>query len=521
MPHLLFLTGMLLMAASIPLSEFGMSLSQFIMAGAWLLDRNYKIKLHHFFTNRAALLWCGLYGLHLLGSLWSSDMEYLLKDLRIKLPVLLLPFLFASFPEMIRKHHLIVFKTFVLATAVSTFISTGIWLEIFPYKNHITDIRQISIFISHIRLSLCVVFSFFLLLRFVSMHFHRKEYLLLAAEALLALWFVVFLFLLESLTGLFILFFCLILILFFVLLRKRLYTAALLSLVFITLSSVAGVRYLLISLKKSHVAFDISSINKDEKTKSGNPYYHCFECDETENGNPVYIYINEAELEQTWNERSKIRFNDFDRKGNQLKYTLIRYLSSKGLRKDKEGVLALNQQDIQAIENGVANVSYNKTGSLWIRIRKTIDELKLYQSGKNPSGSSLIQRLEFWKAGFSIFKDHLIFGTGTGDVQKAFHEKYIELNSPLDEKWRLRAHNQYLTFALTFGITGLIYFLITLFYPVLKFKSGDAAFLIFMAIAALSFVNEDTLETQAGVTFIMFFMSLFIAVKADFRPSQP
>jgi hypothetical protein len=284
---------------------------------------------------------------------------------------------------------------------------------------------------------------------------------------------------------------------------------------------VAGIRYLLISLKKSHVAFDISSINKDEKTKSGNPYYHCFECDETENGNPVYIYINEAELEQTWNERSKIRFNDFDRKGNQLKYTLIRYLSSKGLRKDKEGVLALNQQDIQAIENGVANVSYNKTGSLWIRIRKTIDELKLYQSGKNPSGSSLIQRLEFWKAGFSIFKDHLIFGTGTGDVQKAFHEKYIELNSPLDEKWRLRAHNQYLTFALTFGITGLIYFLITLFYPVLKFKSGDAAFLIFMAIAALSFVNEDTLETQAGVTFIMFFMSLFIAVKADFRPSQP
>ncbi len=518
MPRNLFLLGMLLMAASIPLSVFGMSLAQFIMAGAWLIDRDYKTKLQLFYRNKAALLWCGLYGLHLLGSLWSSDMVYLANDLRIKLPMLLLPFLLSSFPGLIRKHHLLIFKVFVLATAVSSLISAGVWLEMIPYKKEITDIRQISIFISHIRLSLCVVFSFFLLLWFIRGHYQKKNFVFLIADSLLALWFTVFLFILESLTGFVILSACLILVLAIQTFSYGYFKIGTIGLAVVLLFIAFAGFFLVETYKKLYPAFNYSTISIKEKTKSGNEYHHCFDCHEMENSTPVYIYICEPELRESWNIRSTFYYDSLDRQGHELKYTLIRYLASKGLRKDAEGVKALSEEDVTAIENGIANVNYNRLGNLMIRIHKTLAEIKLYQAGKNPSGSSFVQRLEFWRAGWSIFKDHWLIGTGTGDVKKAFHEKYIELNSQLDERWRLRAHNQYLTFALTFGIIGFLYFLFTLFYPVFTFKNRPVIFLVFLTISAFSFINEDTLETQAGVTFVMFFMSLFLSLKADFHP---
>ena len=40
-------------------------------------------------------------------------------------------------------------------------------------------------------------------------------------------------------------------------------------------------------------------------------------------------------------------------------------------------------------------------------------------------------------------------------------------------------------------------------------------FRLFMFIAMLSFFTEDTLETQAGVTFVAFFMSLFLVGAKD------
>lgn len=518
MPRLMFLTGMLLMAASIPLSVFGMSLAQFIMIGAWLLERNYKTRFRLFYSNKGALLWCGFYGLHLLGSLWSSDTAYLVNDLRIKLPLLLLPFLMSSYPELIRQHYRLLFKVFVIATAISTLISTGVWLEIIPHENDITDIRQISVFISHIRLSLCVVFSFFLLLWFTKRHYQKKNFLFLTADSLLTIWFIVFIFILESLTGIIILITCLFLVLIIFTFRDGYFRTGIAGLILLFFMVVLSIVYLNRLYHQTFTPFDYSVINKEEKTTLGNDYQHCFGCHEMENSTPVYIFLCEPELRDEWNKLSKLPYDSLDKKGHDLKFTLIRYLASKGLRKDALGVHALSLDDIRAIENGIANFKYTQTGSFKMRIHKTMAEWKLYRKGGNLSGSTLVQRFEYWYAGYFIFKDHWIIGTGTGDVKKAFYEKYIELNSSLDEKWRLRAHNQYLTFALTFGIFGFLYFLLTFFYPVYTFQKRPAIFLIFITISALSFLNEDTLETQAGVTFAMFFMSLFLSVKADFHP---
>jgi hypothetical protein len=88
------------------------------------------------------------------------------------------------------------------------------------------------------------------------------------------------------------------------------------------------------------------------------------------------------------------------------------------------------------------------------------------------------------------------------------------MNSPLTAEWRLRSHNQFLAIGTAFGIIGLIWFLIALFYPLfLKEYRIDYFYFLFIVIAVLSMLTEDTLESQAGVTFFAFFNSLFLFQK--------
>ena len=120
-------------------------------------------------------------------------------------------------------------------------------------------------------------------------------------------------------------------------------------------------------------------------------------------------------------------------------------------------------------------------------------------------------RLEFLKASKAVLKENWLFGVGTGDVNDVTLKKYEEIKTPLEKKYRLRAHNQYLTFAISFGVFGMSWFLFSMFYP-LRFMKNEyySLFVLFLITASFSMLNEDTLETQAGVTFFAFFNSFFL-----------
>jgi len=520
MSSLIFFIGMLLMAASIPLSVFGMSVSQFILIGGWLLEGAYKQRINQFVQNKPAVLWCGLYLIHLIAALWSSDTDYLLKDLRIKLPLLFLPFLLTSFPGISKKQIIVVLKVFIASVAISTLISTGVWLDLLPHQNQITDIREISVFISHIRLSLCIVFSLFLLIWFAIIDFKNGKRVSTAIKLLLATWFIIFLFIMESMTGVIVLLISGFILAIRLILKRKTKTAGFSILVILIILVTSTGVYIKKLSNELYRPFDYSAINPDEKTSLGNTYYHCFDCKAQENGTPVYIYISEAELDSAWNSRSKISYYSRDSEGNEIKYTLLRYLASKGLKKDAEAVASLSNKEIHSIENGLANWKYKNIGNLNVRLQKTIMEYFLYRQGGNPTGSSLLQRLEYWKTGLHIFKDHLFFGVGTGDVKITFDKYYDQMNSPLSLRWRLRAHNQYLTFGIAFGIFGLIYFFWILIYPFFTKLGSFLPFVAFWSIFTLSMLTEDTLETQAGVSFSVYFMSLFFMYLYHHSPNR-
>jgi O-antigen ligase len=511
--RLIYFYGIIFLAVSLPLSIYTTSMAEIILLVNWLIEGKFSRKLKILKERKSILLITGLYLLHLVGIIYSdlSNLDYTLNDLKTKLPILILPVIIGTSEAFKWKELRTILLFFCVATLFSTLISFGIFLGIIEYEYY--DFREISIFISHIRLALMVNLSIFILIYYIFHSDKEKRFgRWRAVSALMViLWLIFFLVLLKSLTGLVILG-ILVLVLAWIyssnigdvaprfIIRSVILVVPLIVASFIT-RSIGG----------DYNREDVTFSELEKYTEQGNRYRHDTLRRATENGNYVWLYISEKEMKEAWNEVSEYKYGGLDRKGQEIKYTLIRYLTSMGLRKDAQGVRQLSKEDIEAIENGMANHIFKQKYSLYPRVYEVIWEIDGYLRGGDPSGHSIAQRIAYLNAAKSIFFSHPWIGVGTGDVQSSFDKFYIKNESKLDKNYRRRAHNQYVTFLITFGIAGFTLAMIFLFLPVfMERRWKDYLFIVFFFIAFLSMLNEDTMETQTGVSFIMFFYSLFL-----------
>ena len=74
---------------------------------------------------------------------------------------------------------------------------------------------------------------------------------------------------------------------------------------------------------------------------------------------------------------------------------------------------------------------------------------------KNVQGHSVTQRFEFWRTATQIFSESPIIGAGAGDVLSKYDETYEKQNTRLAKRYRLKAHNQYLSILVAVGLIGL------------------------------------------------------------------
>jgi O-antigen ligase len=133
-----------------------------------------------------------------------------------------------------------------------------------------------------------------------------------------------------------------------------------------------------------------------------------------------------------------------------------------------------------------------------------------------------MMRLEFWKAAIGIIKAHPLTGVGTGDMPQAYQQEYKKMNTKLDEKYRVRAHNQFLAIAVALGIPAALYFFFALLFPgISTVRIKDIFYLAFILIAIISMLAEDTLETQAGATFFAFFNAMLLFGRQSHRTTTP
>ena len=129
----MYYVSLALLVASLPLSKFTMSIFQFTTLIFWFwhgvditflqkypsrsllnparvlalvaetlvqISIAFAQKLTRFFRNKPALIITSLLLLHVLGLIYTTDFGYALKDLRIKLPILILPLFLATGPRL-------------------------------------------------------------------------------------------------------------------------------------------------------------------------------------------------------------------------------------------------------------------------------------------------------------------------------------------------------------------------------------------------------------------------------------
>jgi hypothetical protein len=531
-----YVLGIAILIGSLPHSKFMMSISQFLLAGAFILERLNTRKLKEFlkkpawhvalyslpfflylmsnsifsglkvfFKNKPALIFSSIFLFHLLGLIFTTDFDYALKDLRTKLPLFLLPLFISTSASFGRKHVYWLLLFFIASLFARTLINT--W---YLYNGQYVDIRDISRSVSHIIIALLVSFSIFTLGYLIR---KKREFpiLLKIIYAILIAWFIVYLIITQSATGLVIsgiTFFIFLVILLFSSKNKWLTTGVSLLIV----SCLAGTWLYLDSVISDYYRTPPLDLSKLEQyTTRGNKYIHNTKDLSTENGNYLWIYIQWDEMREAWKKRSNIPLDSLDRKNQKIVNTLVRFLTSKGLRKDADGINSLSQKEVSAIENGVSNVIFIREFSIRGRIYEFLWGYDEYMKTGNPTGSTIMQRLEFWKASVEIIKDNWLTGVGTGDMNEAFQQQYEKMHSKLSPGQRWRSHNQFLSIFAGFGVFGLIWFLFSILYPpVITGKFKDYFFLIFFIIAMLSMMPGDTIESQAGVTFFAFFYSFLL-----------
>ena len=507
----IYIFSLLLLAASLPISKYMMSLSQLIMLGNWIIEGGLKNKFICYWKNRPAFILGSLLLLHLIGLIYTSDFEYAFNDIKIKLPLLALPLIISTSQPVSKKIGNLILHVFIIATLLGTAVS-GLILAGFIHRE-ITDIRDISVFISHIRFGLFICIAIYVSTYFMYLSNNIFKKIMWLS---VIVWFIYFLVLMESMTGLFAFCITLLVLIIYMISKSKSRIIQLGGYLLFVLLLVSAFYYVKNIANENKLKENIDVSRLERYTKHGNQYEHDLERPQKENGYCVWIYYCMKELEESWNQRSKIKIDQKDLRGNDIRYTLIRFLTSKGQHKDADAVNSLSAGEIKAIERGVTNVNYQNISSFRGRIYETLWEINVYKTTGDPNGHSLTQRFEYWKAAIGIIRQNLLIGVGTGDIELELDAQYIKMNSPLLKEWRFHPHNQYLSIAVAFGLIGLIWFLIILFYPMMQLKmTFDFLYATFFIIALISFLNEDTLETQAGVTFYAFFNTFFLFIRND------
>lgn len=500
--HYIYVFSTVLTAISLSVSLFGLSLGLILLGSNWIVEGKLKEKFERIAKRKSTLLALSIYFIFLLGILWSENFSYAIHDLKIKSPLFGLPIIFATMAPMNWKEIRIVLIFFVLAVIANSFISFAIYLGI--SGQDITDTRDISIFISHIRFALMIDMAI-VILCYAAFTFNNKPWHMILILTGIT-WLVFFLFILNSYTGIIIIILVLplvILYLFYSIANRKLFrlAVALIGLTIIVLLSMGG-----IYLKRFNTQHIIPVKDLKTKTVNGNLYQHKTANKSFENGHQTWVNVCEKELCKEWNRVSSIPYHQKDKKSQPVRHTLIRYLTSKGLTKDSVGVHSLTERDIQLIENGEANYLFGKKWSVYAKIYPMLWQWKMYTSANITAGHSATMRIDYFKTGMHVLARFPLFGTGTGDVEDQFKLQYKIDDSKLNLYFQKRAHNQLLTTFITLGLIGGSWVFVALALILIRErKSIGFLFSIFVIIAFFSMLNEDTLETHTGVSFIAFF----------------
>lgn len=493
-----------LCAIFLPWSTAFLSMAQMLLVANWLTEgivrRTWKQRFRAAFTTGPVLVFLSFLGLHVVGLLWTSHsgLPWGMDLLRILLPVLVFAVVLGSTDRLTT----VELRRVLLLGAWSAVASTFVCLLL--HERSPDGYRELSRFISHIRLTLLLCFAVA-----VFLHYRARTWSMLARVAA-ALWCMYFINKLGSIQG-FIILGVLLVVVIWRALRAAPAPVRWSVRAVLVVMPIAAMVWAAREIDAHYVLPEASTAGYDAYSAGGEAYTFDATNPQMENGHHVWSFIAWEEMHRTWPRRSTLPLDGVDGRGGPLGGTLVRYLASKGVRKDSVSVMALTDDEVRSIESGVHNALTGQRSKLRERAEEVLYELGQYRAYGKANGHSVTMRLEFWKAGCAIAARHWWSGVGTGDTQTAFNAQYDAMDSSLSPEWRLRAHNEYLTLLISFGVFGLAWCLFTWWWP--AFKSGawrDPLFIAWAVIFGIGCLTDDTVETQAGATFFALYYVLLV-----------
>jgi hypothetical protein len=505
-----FFFSLLLFVILLPFSEASVSITSGLLLMQALLLKSWKHPSFSIIRLKSLLLISSIFLLYLLWTILTEDVRFALYEWRKVIFWIIIPPAFFLSPKLSGNRFILLLALFCLSVFAASLF--GVFRLILSDFFHITDFRKI-ILISHIRFSFqivlaIIVLSWFLLADIKIPAAGIRPVWILA----LLVWFMWFLLLLKSITGIaaftgILLVFILYLVLHIRKLKWR--VLFLIAFFLVLLTPLLYVGHVWYSFYHSET---LDQETVDKFTSSGNPYSFDFSSKERENGHWVRAYICEPEMRKEWNRVSSCPYDSLDKNGFPYSATLVRYLTSKGFRKDSAGVNQLSPKDIRAVENGLANhIFVDNSFSIYPRIYQTIWELDVYFRLGDPNFQSVSQRLEFVKASLILIREHPLTGIGTGNWKIKYAEAYRKMNSKLFPENQGPSHNQYLNYLVKFGIVGFLYIIFALLMPVFREKHHKNLFFwLFLLLIGIVNLGDANLETHMGLSFFTFFYCLFL-----------
>ena len=495
----------------LPLSEGLVSVVAGIMLLMALIEDSWQNKKKRLLLNRYLLFIPAIFMIYLISSALTYKNGEPFYDLRKTLFYLVIPLAFIFGKSFTKFQQRVLFFSFATAVIISTCVGIINWIS---HNDTVGfSVHNISL-VSHIRFSFQLIFIFWFLILFFQYNRNQFPSWQNILMITVAIYILSFLFFQQSLTGIIAFASSVIFYLGYQVFQIKSGKRYLL-LILLVVAIVSPVIYIASVIHKFY-SFEKVNENTIEKTTSrGNVYIHDFNNPMVENGNYVYLYLCPKEMREEWNKLSDIKYDSITVTGYPVSASLIRYLTSKGLRKDADGVHSLTENDRKNIEKGMSNVIFTKKKySLYPRIYQTIWEYYVYSVTGNPNNQSFSQRIEFAKAAIYIIKNNFWFGVGTGHWRQEFKNAFNKNNSQLSEDLYASSHNQYLNYMVKFGITGFILILFFLIYPVIKTKSyQDLLFIILLVFMFLANFADSNLESHMGSSFFLFFYGFFLVSK--------
>jgi hypothetical protein len=498
----LYLLSLAAFLVALPTSVSFISIAAVALLIVWIFTGDYKEKWHRLIHNKSALLLISIPLVYLIGLCFTQNFSIGLHELNKSSYWFIFAFVLASSKPISYKATFRLLGIYILTVTVAA--SFALFKLLFADSIFYSDFREVT-WIHHIPFSFHIAFAIWLIIYFIIKEIFsgiQKSLLFL-----LIIFLLVALFSLKSFSAYLyfgVMSFTALLIL---ILRTKKEILKYAYLIGITLLLVFPVFYVYHCVQKFYNITEYSEEKIEKYTSNGNLYKHNFENKSKENGNYTYLFICEKELIPLWNKNSSKQYNSKTSNNYPLYSVIIRYMTSKGLRKDADGFSQLSQKDIENIENEIPNYIYARNKlSIYPRIYETIWEIDQYKISKNPNKKSLIQRLELALLAGNIIKTEPLLGIGLGNNASAFEQAIERTGSKLIFPEIDSSHNQYLNYLIRFGILGTLYILgVLLWVFFIERKNNPFLITIFFVSILVANLAEINWETFLGLNFFAFF----------------